>query len=510
VNLSNTGHSGWNFFLAGTGGTNNDSGIFRDAALVIQESNFSTSPSFSPMTPYIGFFDAKINDSDQILVVASIDDPAIPTTVDRALVRLEMSGNTLLSETVLAKEGDLLAGQTETVADFGTGPHQSAFNNNGDVLFFADLNGNTATDGAIYRNATLLAQEGSASPVMGRNYEILASRGLDLNNNGDYVFKANLDGDTTNDELIVRNGAVLVREGGTLPALAGFTFTSFGITSGPVQIDDQGNVLWFGDWNDPNTDKDTALFLNEQVVIGEGEIIDGQVLDEISNGDDAFQISDNGRWILFEGTLAGGISAAFLVDVMDKPVPIVIADFTATAADGRVQLGWNVSDSEGELALVEVERALQESGPYEVLSGAQLAPAPRMEFTDASIEAGRTYWYRLALVNRDGTRSSTQPVAVGTAALVTALHGVSESVSDGGVRVRYSVARSGTPVRLAVHDIRGRTLWSLVESPGEPRMLEARWDRRDAAGRRVPRGVYMVQFDAGGVRQSRKLVLARP
>ncbi len=510
VNLSNTGHSGWNFFLAGTGGTNNDSGIFRNAALVIQESNFSTSPSFSPMTPYIGFFDSKINDSDQILVVASIDDPAIASTVDRALVRLEMAGNTLLSETVLAKEGDLLAGQTETVADFGTGPHQSAFNNNGDALYFADLNGNTATDGAVYRNATLLAQEGAASPVMGRNYETLSSRGLDLNGSGDYVFKANLDVDAADDEVIVKNGALFVREGGTLPAIAGFAFTGFGITSGPVQIDDQGNVLWFGDWNDPNTDKDTALFLNDQVVIGEGELVDGQVLDEISNGDDAFQICDNGRWILFEGTFVGGVSAAFLVDVMDKTVPVAIADFAATAHDHRVQLTWNLSDSERELAWVEVERALAESGPFETLAGSQLAPTPRMEFADAGIESGRSYWYRLALVNRDGTRSVTQPITVATPALVTALRSAAESAQDGDVRIRYSVARGGTPVRLAVHDVRGRLLWSLVESPGEARSFETRWDRRDVTGARVPRGVYVVQLNAGGVQQSRKLLLARP
>ena len=510
VNLSNTGNSGWNFFLNGTSGINDDSGIYRNAALVIQEGTFSTSPSFSPMTPYIGFFEARINDSDQILVVASIDDPAIATTVDRAMVRLEMSGNTLLSETVLAKEGDLLAGQTQTVADFSTGSHNSAFNNNGDALYIADLNGDTALDGAIYLNAGLLAQEGSASPVMGRNYELLLGRGLDLNNNGDYVFKANIAGDIADDEMIVKNGAVFVREGGTLPDIAGFTFTAFGLTSGPVQIDDNGNVLWFGDWNDPNLDKDTALFLNDQVVIGEGAIIDGQVLDEISNGDAAFQISDNGRWILFEGTFVGGISAAILVDVFDKPVPIVVSDFTAAAQGDRVQLGWTVSDSESELSWVEVERALDEAGPYEMLLGARLAPAQQMEYADASIEAGRPYWYRLALVNRDGSRSVTQPITIATAALVTALHSVAESGLDGDVRLRYSVARAGTPVRLAVHDVRGRLVWSREETAREARSFESHWNRRDATGTRVPRGVYVVQLNAGGVQQNRKLVLVRP
>jgi hypothetical protein len=90
------------------------------------------------------------------------------------------------------------------------------------------------------------------------------------------------------------------------------------------------------------------------------------------------------------------------------------------------------------------------------------------------------------------------------------LHSVAESAQDGDVRLRYSVARGGTPVRLTVHDVRGRLVWSRNETASEARSFESRWDRRDATGSRVQRGVYVVQLSAGGVQQSRKLVLARP
>lgn len=337
VNLDQAGHSSWNFFLAGTGGINNDSGIFYDTTLLIQESNISTAPGFSPGTPYIGFFDARPNDVQHTLLVASIDDPAIPTTVDRALVILDNTGGTLVSETVLAKEGDVLPGQTESVADFGTGPHQTDFNDAGQVLFFADLNGDTARDGVIYLDATLLAQEGSASPVAGRNYELLSSRGLALNASGQYVFKANLDGDTADDEMIVKDGAVLVREGGTLPAIGGFLFTGFGLGSGPVDVDDLGHVLWFGDWDDPDLNKDTALFLDDQIVAAENhDFGGGMVLDEIASGEDAFALSDDGRWVIFEGTLLGGLNAVFLVDL--APETAVPGELSAAATPPRTRL----------------------------------------------------------------------------------------------------------------------------------------------------------------------------
>jgi hypothetical protein len=339
VNLNDLSHSGWNFFLAGTSGIFDDSGIFYDDLLVIQESDTSTASGFSPGTPYIGFFDARINNANQIVTVASVDDPAVPTTVDRAIVVLDLDpSGALLAETVLMKEADFPPGETDSVTDFGTGPHESAFNDAGDVLFFADLTGATTTDGSIYLNTTLVAQEGSASPVEGRLYETLSGRAMDLNENGDYVFKANIDGATTDDEMIVKSGVEFVREGDEHPAVSPFQMTAFGLTSGPVQIDDNGQVLWFGDWNDPDLNIDTGLFLDAELLVQEGvTMIDSVVVDEIANGQDAFMISDDGQWVIFEATLVGGISGAFLIELpsataVDEPAASASGEFALRVA----------------------------------------------------------------------------------------------------------------------------------------------------------------------------------
>jgi hypothetical protein len=317
IHLNESGDSGWNFFLDGTAGTNDDSGIFRNAELILQEGTVSGSPAFSAGTRYIGFFGGRMSNDGRILVVASIEDTAITSTVDRALVVFEEppAVHGTWSETVLWKEGDVLPGQTEAIADFGTGPHQWAWNDAGQTAYFADLGGATTTDGTIYRDGTLIAQEGGASPVAGRTYELLSSRALDLNNAGQLAFKANLDGTTTDDELIVLDGAEFVREGGSIPAIGGFQFTAFG--TGPLKLDDDGNLLWWGDWNDPNTDKDTGLFWNDVAVITEGDAIGTDIIDEIVGVQDGFTMSDDGRWILFEATLPGGIDAAYLVEVTD-------------------------------------------------------------------------------------------------------------------------------------------------------------------------------------------------
>jgi hypothetical protein len=79
-----------------------------------------------------------------------------------------------------------------------------------------------------------------------------------------------------------------------------------------VLIGDNGNVLWFGGWDDRNRDIHTGLSLNDRLIVQEGvTIIDGLVLDTTASEEDAFAMSDDGRCILFEGTLLGGIDGLF-------------------------------------------------------------------------------------------------------------------------------------------------------------------------------------------------------
>lgn len=355
ININASGNSGWNFFLRGLT-TSTDSGIFYNDSLAIQESNISTAPQFSPNTPYIGYFDAKINDFNKVALVASVDDSAIASTVDRALVIVTLDGSgSLLSESVLAKEADTLPGQTQTVTDFGTGPHESAFNNQGQMLYFADLTGPTTTDGVIYLATTRLAQEGAPSPVAARNYETLSGRGMDLNNLGEVVFKANLDGDASSDEMIVVEGAELIREGQSIPVISPLHVTSTGTASGPAEIDDDRNVVWFGDWDNPELTKDTGLFINDVLIVQEGATVaPGQTLATFNSGQNGFALSNNGRYVIFEATLSNTLEGAFRIEVQGPPpVPDgakvpgveVIAQKNVNGTD--IDVTWDVAGCPG-------------------------------------------------------------------------------------------------------------------------------------------------------------------
>lgn len=317
ITINASGNGSFNIFLDGTSGGNDDSGVFFNDALVIQEGTMATAAGLSPNTPYIGWFETRINDQNQIMMMASVDDPAIASTVDRAIV-IVGNPNGPHTETLIAKEGDqMISGRF--VADFSTGPHSMAFRNNSRVGFIADLDGDTLNDGAVfmYDGAAmqLLAREGSPSAVSGRNWGTLIGVPIDINNSGGWVMRGDLDGGTTDDSLIVKNGTIVVaREGSPVPPQVGaFNFTTFG--TGAVAIADSGDVFYYGDWDDTDTTRDTGIFVNGELLVQEGVTqIAGSTLFSISAVESNLSVSPNGRYVIFEGVLADGRDGAFLID----------------------------------------------------------------------------------------------------------------------------------------------------------------------------------------------------
>ena len=63
------------------------------------------------------------------------------------------------------------------------------------------------------------------------------------------------------------------------------------------------------------------------------------------------------------------------------------------------------------------------------------------------------------------------------------------------------------PERLAIHDVHGRLVRTMLDTqlPGGEHMIE--WDRTNNSGHRVDRGVYFMSLDVGERSDRIKLVL---
>jgi hypothetical protein len=81
--LNNHGNTAFRLALSGGPSPN---GMYYNLMPFVLNGQIASAPQFSPNTPYIGFFRARLDDSERLLLVASVDDPSIPTSVDRALV----------------------------------------------------------------------------------------------------------------------------------------------------------------------------------------------------------------------------------------------------------------------------------------------------------------------------------------------------------------------------------------------------------------------------------------
>lgn len=79
---------------------------------------------------------------------------------------------------------------------------------------------------------------------------------------------------------------------------------------------------------------------------------------------------------------------------------------------------------------------------------------------------------------------------------------------EGSARLELAMATSGA-VDVAVHDVRGAKVRTLVDGMREAGRVALTWDGRDESGRRMSAGVYFVRARSGAAVAQAKVVLAR-
>jgi hypothetical protein len=86
------------------------------------------------------------------------------------------------------------------------------------------------------------------------------------------------------------------------------------------------------------------------------------------------------------------------------------------------------------------------------------------------------------------------------------LRGIAPNPTDGKAAIRYSLASSAI-VKLAVYDLTGRDVATLVSGRQPAGNYSVSWSRLGRDAQRIPSGVYFVRFDAASCHATRKLVV---
>lgn len=312
VRLNNGGNACHNMYVTPP---INTPAVYFNTSLLILPGDLVTAPGFGAGTVFamnVGWNQTYINDLNQIMVVGIglVDDPAI-SGVEPAIIRVDNPGGSP-TQTAFVKKGDEFPGTGgRHVTNVANGPHNNAFSNAG-ALATITLDGDPATNIVLARHDgtswIILAQKGVATEVLpSRTWNPTGtSMGVDINNGGNWVMRGTLDAPLADDTLIVKNGTQIIsQEGALAPDPSISSFLMFGFANTLPQIDDSGNVYWYGSWNGL-TSSNSGIFRNSKLIIQKGITLTsdgGSVITDISGGQSNMHVSDNGRYMIFEGTL---------------------------------------------------------------------------------------------------------------------------------------------------------------------------------------------------------------
>ena len=86
------------------------------------------------------------------------------------------------------------------------------------------------------------------------------------------------------------------------------------------------------------------------------------------------------------------------------------------------------------------------------------------------------------------------------------LRGIAPNPTNGKAAIRYSLGRSAL-VKLAVYDLAGREVTTLVSGRQPAGNYSISWSGKDHDTRRVASGVYFVRFEADSHHATQKLVV---
>jgi hypothetical protein len=211
-----------------------------------------------------------------------------------------------------------------------------------------------------------------------------------------------------------------------------------------------------------------------------------------------------GRW----GTAFGNFS--------DASLPIQLSYFNGAAtAQGDVRLEWGTISETNNYGF-EVEKSPDEPTSYQLIPnslvpghGTTLEPQ-HYSYTDTTATAG-LWWYRLKQIDLDGTVHYMDGIAVD---ILTSVSGKSLPIAyslgqnypnpfNPTTLIEYSLPTAGQ-VSLAIYDVLGREVATLVNERQESGYYETEWD---ATG--VSSGVYFYRIQAGDYADMKKLVLMK-
>jgi hypothetical protein len=188
-----------------------------------------------------------------------------------------------------------------------------------------------------------------------------------------------------------------------------------------------------------------------------------------------------------------GVSETATV-IADRGVPVAIQRFEAEYSGEGIVLHWSVGEGAGFQGFNIYKSPRGENG-FERINPALILPDEGRDYYDPKVSPGKTYWYRLGAIDFEGEWMS-QTVSVTVPGALLALHQNVPNPFNPTTSISF-VLPERSPVTLAVYDVGGRHVKTLLDAAVEGGIREAVWDGTDERGNRVSSGIYFYRLRVG-------------
>jgi len=187
---------------------------------------------------------------------------------------------------------------------------------------------------------------------------------------------------------------------------------------------------------------------------------------------------------------------------VNNATPTGLRSFVARREAGTVQLRWDAFD-EIDILGWHVYRFVDEGEPVRL--NAALLDVGTRAFEDPDPIAGERNTYQLIWLTPGGGEIAAQ-TSVQAGALQFALHQNYPNPFNPSTLIPFEI-QNEVQTTLAIYNLRGQLVRTLVDGVLSPRTYQIGWDGKDDGGQRVSSGVYFYKLRAGSFQDVRKMVI---
>jgi hypothetical protein len=195
-------------------------------------------------------------------------------------------------------------------------------------------------------------------------------------------------------------------------------------------------------------------------------------------------------------------------------VPVELSNFSAMSVDGGIRIEWITQSESENLGFHVLRSEVKDSGYKQITSqlikgAGNTAKENRYSFIDQNIEAGNTYYYKLADVDFNGTVTLHGPINVVAAApREYVLEQNFPNPFNPSTTISFRLKTSGH-VNLTIYNMTGQIVRTLVNEVRKTGIYSILWDGTNDAGSQVPSGMYIYTLKCSGFTQARKMTFMK-